>query len=229
MVALSDPRWLQGVFSTRLGLFYRVVLSTNIVKTVGMVCRSCQVAVTHLEEAYERRMAGARLSYRERQGLIVQCSEWRDEMALGSLEVHLNMNHGKAAGEKWYWGTMTPGIEPQTYKMDFPTFGPPRNWPIEGCRGWSATRTAMQVQFIHRHVWDTMIILEEVNLPHPQWHWSDMLVPWRAVNGRNLTTAQCSKGEEIKRWRMTEEELRESADRSFQAYTRPLDTVTSFK
>ena len=48
-------------------------------------------------------------------------------MALGSLEVHLNMNHRKAEGEKWYWGTMTPGIEPQTYKMDFPTFGPPRN------------------------------------------------------------------------------------------------------
>ena len=37
MVALSDPHWLQGVFSTLVGLFDRVGLRTNIRNTVGMV------------------------------------------------------------------------------------------------------------------------------------------------------------------------------------------------
>ena len=57
-----------------------------------------------------------------------------------------------------------------------------------------------------------------------------MLVPWWALNGQNLTTAQCAKRAERKRrWWMVEDELWESAERSFWAYGRPLDTVTYFK
>ena len=43
MVALSDPIWIQGAFSTLLGLFDRVVLKTNVSKIVGMVCCPFQV------------------------------------------------------------------------------------------------------------------------------------------------------------------------------------------
>ena len=42
MIALSDPRWLQGAFNILVGLFDRVGLRTNVGKTVGMVCRPCQ-------------------------------------------------------------------------------------------------------------------------------------------------------------------------------------------
>ena len=41
MVALSDPRWLQGAFNTLVNLFDRVGLQTNVGKTVGMVCHPC--------------------------------------------------------------------------------------------------------------------------------------------------------------------------------------------
>ena len=37
MVALLHPRWLQGEFSTLVGLFYRVGLRNFFGKTVGMV------------------------------------------------------------------------------------------------------------------------------------------------------------------------------------------------
>ena len=36
MVASSDPRWIQGAFSTLFGLFGRVDLKTNAGKTVSM-------------------------------------------------------------------------------------------------------------------------------------------------------------------------------------------------
>ena len=49
------------------------------------------------------------------------------------------------------------------------------------------------------------------------------------MNGWHMTTAQCDKGVEWKRWRLTEEEMRESMDRDFQAYGRTLATVTSLK
>ena len=37
MISSSDPRWLQGEFSTLVGLFNRVVLQTNVGNTVSMV------------------------------------------------------------------------------------------------------------------------------------------------------------------------------------------------
>ena len=56
-----------------------------------------------------------------------------------------------------------------------------------------------------------------------------MLMPWRALNRRHVATAQCGRGAEKKRRRLSEEELRESLERVFQAYGAPLDNVTAFK
>ena len=58
MVASSDPRWLQGAFNTLVGLFDRVVLRTNVRKTVGMVCRQFQAAGNQSELEYGRRITG---------------------------------------------------------------------------------------------------------------------------------------------------------------------------
>ena len=66
MVALSDPCWLQGAFNTLVGLFYRVILRTNVGKTVGMVCHPCQAASNLTTEAYGRRFTGVGPNYRER-------------------------------------------------------------------------------------------------------------------------------------------------------------------
>ena len=58
MVAISDPLWIQGAFNTLVGLFDRVVLRNNYVKTVGMVCRPCQAAGNQSEAAYRRHIMG---------------------------------------------------------------------------------------------------------------------------------------------------------------------------
>ena len=54
------------------------------------------------------------------------------------------------------------------YKMSFPAKDGRRRCPVEGCPGVSATRAAMRVHFVHRHVHDTVVILEEDNLPLPR-------------------------------------------------------------
>ena len=87
----------------------------------------------------------------------------------------------------------------------------------------------IRFHFLHWHVRETVIILEEGNLPHPRFPRCDMMVPWKALNRRHVATSQCVKGAEQKRRRMAEEEIRESADRDLPAYGRPLVTVTSFK
>ena len=59
MVLLSDPRWIQGAFSTLVGLFDRVGLRRNFGKAVSMV-----FSQTQSEVAYGRQMTGEGPSYR---------------------------------------------------------------------------------------------------------------------------------------------------------------------
>ena len=58
---------------------------------------------------------------------------------------------------------------------------------------------AIWVQFWHRHVQDIVVILEEVNLPHPRCSMCDILVPWRLMNRMYWRTAQGKKGADQKR------------------------------
>ena len=73
MVALSDPRWLQLAFDALVSLFERVGLRTNVGKTVRMVCRPCQEAVTQSLAAYGQKMTVEGPTYRERQKERVEC------------------------------------------------------------------------------------------------------------------------------------------------------------
>ena len=59
-----------------------------------------------------------------------------------------------------------------------------RKWcPVEGCPGVSATRAAMRVHFVHRHFHDTVVILEEVNLPLPRCPRGNLMVSrWRPLS-----------------------------------------------
>ena len=47
---------------------------------------------------------------------------------------------------------------------------------------------------MHQHVHDTVVILEEGNLPNPWCPQCYMLLPCSALNGRHLATAQCTMG-----------------------------------
>ena len=64
MVVSSDPAWLQGDFTTLLGIFDRVGLMKNVGKTVSMVFHPCQAgAGNRTEEAYKRSITGEWRSY----------------------------------------------------------------------------------------------------------------------------------------------------------------------
>ena len=106
-----------------------------------------------------------------------------------------------------------------------------RAWrcPVEGCLGALATRTVTRVHFVHRHVQDTLVMLEEGNLPHPRCPRCDLQVPRKALNGRHLGTAQCKKGAERKRRRLAEKETRENLERAFHAYGKPMEAVSEFR
>ena len=73
VIASSGPLWLQGDFNTLVGLFDRVVLQTNVGKTVVMVYHPCQAAGNLSEAAYGRRVTGEGPTYRESLKVRVSC------------------------------------------------------------------------------------------------------------------------------------------------------------
>ena len=103
MFASSDMRWLQGGFSTLVGLFDRVVLNTNSGKTFVIVCRLFQSAGIQSEAAYGIHITGAGPSNWERQRVWLQCTECGEEMVIGLLAVHMQTHHGKEAGGRRNW------------------------------------------------------------------------------------------------------------------------------
>ena len=113
--------------------------------------------------------------------------------------------------------------------MVFPKRVGSRPFPIKGCSGRALMRTAMRVHFCHRHVRDTVVILEEVNLPHPWCPLCDMLVMCKTLNLTHRCTAQCTRGAEQRRRQLAAEEEMEVTARDFSAYGNPLEMLTSFK
>ena len=147
----------------------------------------------------------------------MECKECGEQLAVGSLSSHMMTRHGKAAGRRRQCNTPEEGRVPQEYRMSFTPKGGPRTCPVEGCPGKMATRTAMRVHFVHWHVLDTVVMLEEGNYPHPRCAKCDMQVPQRALNGCHPGNAQCAKRAERKRRRLPEKETRENLERDFEA------------
>ena len=114
-------------------------------------------------------------------------------MMAGYLTSNLMTQHGRVAETQPRWITPAAEVGPRTFLMIFPAKGGPRSCPVEGCPGRVAKRTAMWVNFLHRHVLNIVVILEEVNLPHPRFSRCDMLVPRRDLNGKHPATAQCAR------------------------------------
>ena len=86
----------------------------------------------------------------------------------------------------------------------------------------------MRVHLWHWHVWDTMVILQEGNLPHPQCSLCNMLVPWRSLNGSHKHTSQCMPGAEPNQWSLAVEEERAVKSRAFSTYGSTLVMVPPF-
>ena len=125
-----------------------------------MVCHPCQAAGNLSEAVYRRRVTREGPTYRERLKGHVAFSKCGELLAAGSLSSHRMNQHRRVAEIRWQWSTPAAGTGPQTYKMTFPEKGGPLNCPLAVCQDRVATRMAMGVHFMHRHILDTVVILE---------------------------------------------------------------------
>ena len=91
----------------------------------------------------------------------------------------------------------------------------------------SETRAAMRVHFVHQPVHDTVVILEEGNLPLPRCPRCDLQVSRKALNGRHLETNQCRTVAERKLRRLAAAEI--TSEKAFHAYGKKIRAVTEFR
>ena len=87
----------------------------------------------------------------------------------------------------------------------------------------------MRVHFVHRHVHNIVLMLEEGNLPVPRCPRCDLQVSRKALDRRHLGTSQCRTGTERKRRRLLEAEMRENSEQAFHAYGKQMKAVTDFR
>ena len=113
--------------------------------------------------------------------------------------------------------------------MHFPAKGGRRRCPVERCPGVLEKRAAMRVHFAQRHVHNTVVILEEGNLPLPRCPRCDLQVSRKAFNGRHLGTSQCRAGTERNRRRLAEAEMQKTSERAFHDYGKHMRAVTEFR
>ena len=60
-----------------------------------------------------------------------------------------------------------PPAEPQTHRISFPWAETDAAFPVMDFPGRTMIKTTLQVQFVNRHVWYTIVVLEERNHPLP--------------------------------------------------------------
>ena len=106
-----------------------------------------------------------------------------------------------------------PPREAQTYQVYFPKHSPSLQCPVAGCLGGASSRTNLRIHFVHRHVWDTTVILEEGSRPYPRCPQCNMFVPQKALTCRHLTTVLCRQVMEKKWCCLAEEEAQEVMER----------------
>ena len=104
----------------------------------------------------------------EHQGSRVECPECGVEVAALFLLIHFQSQH-RVGGETGVGVSPPPPRVPpgesQTYLVSFPKHLSQLRYQVAGCLGGSSSRTNLQIHFAHRHMWDTIVILEEGNRP----------------------------------------------------------------
>ena len=65
---------------------------------------------------------------------------------------------------------------------------------------------------------DTVIIVEEDNLPHPRFPQCYILFMWEGLNKQDPTTSQCDKGVYMNRNMLETEETQAGTERYFRVY-----------
>ena len=121
----------------------------------------------------------------------------------GSLTAHFQSQHGVGRGP--HWDITPPLVDPHINRVSLPNMAGLLGGPFKGCMGREMIRINLWIHFVHLHVQEMIIIMEEGNSTCPYCPVCE-LFPWVVLNRFHPTTDLCARVEELKRWRLAKEE-----------------------
>ena len=86
-----------------------------------------------------------------------------------------------------------PPPNPMIYRVSLTIAARSVECPLEVCSEGSM-RTNLRIHFLYCHIWDTIVILEEDNHPHPRILAFDIFVPWLVLKHHLPTSVICMWG-----------------------------------
>ena len=172
-------------------------------------------------------MTGIGPYFQEQQRERVRCPDFEVELVVVLLDAHGQTYHVKERPSQGMAPLTKPG--PRLYRVSLPRSTRSIGCPVGECEERATTCTNICIHFIHHHMRDTVMIMEEGNRPHPRCPYCDMSVPWAAINRRQPATSLYAQGTESNRRSLAEDESRAGAVTGFRSYDSPLETVSSFK
>jgi hypothetical protein len=226
-VTSRNSEWLQQALDILTGLFLRVGFWTNTTKTKTMTCLPGHIRTLLSSAAYKRRLTGQGDSYRQRKCQKVDCPECSKELSMGSLQQHLQTQHGLDPPTYELPDNILDSHNLHTYTVSFPRILPRKPCPVPGCTAKPTTRQALHLHFQNRHPQDSIHILEEHPTPFPKCELCGFQVSLGSRNHQN--TQMCKEG--LKRKQQIDAAMQSHRAQavSFQACNTPLDKVDTFK
>eukprot|EP00978_Attheya_sp_CCMP212_P005927 scaffold13219_cov61-Attheya_sp.AAC.3 len=183
---------------------FNIVINVVVCYWLSLVCRE-DITANGLgyDEVKERRI----LFYANDDGLLsLYNREWVQEsydvligifehvglrMNASKTKYHLRVQHGRQMPQAGREPAPAVGLTTGEYIVSFPKTVSLINCPIKGCPGKATSRAYLHTHFMHRHVKDTLIILDEGTFPHPRCDHCGMFVPRPAVYTSHPNTAMC--------------------------------------
>ena len=100
---------------------------------------------------------------------------------------------------------------------------------MKGCGGQALTCTNLRIPVVRHHMQEMIVIMEEVNHPHPHCLAFDMFVSWAEINHHHPIIALCLRGSNRKRQQLADQEAWAGVATELRVHIQKMETVTYLK
>ena len=156
---------MQGMLTTIMCMFERVVLFTNLGKTKATTCNPGFIWGKMGQDAYKLWEKGEGATFRGRKGKRPSCSKCGATMVASSLRHHMERTHERILAHTR--GEDTRGGGRETYVVFSPCILPLVVCLVEGCPARAYAPVMLHEHFMYRHWKAQVVILQEGPPPLP--------------------------------------------------------------
>ena len=103
------------------------------------------------------------------------------------------------------------------------------NCLVKGCSGRETSHTNLHIHYIHRHLEDTIVVLNKGPCPHPWRNQCNIFIPQKKMLARHLGTTILNRVSELKHRHLASTTTQIEATTEFWVWNQVLEKLDTFK